>query len=349
MGDFEGAVSDGVKAGATGAAIAGTAAAIGAAAGASLGPFAVIAAPIGAAVGALIGFFVSLAGGPSKEEKARAAAAAEAARIETANKSWALAYAAKTLTTSVSLSLTGTGRTGDPVKDVEHDIMRKGGAADALRAVEQKNPAYTPMIEALFNGLRVAAKQKDVKTRMLALKQMKSLVSIFNAFASTPSDISADPFAYLRPPLSEMFGPALKAAGIDIADPKIIAAMRGNYDLSVAADAAPRKGLTALPIRRRSVGIASGGKIAVDGRAFSPKIAPNGVGSFKLFPESVPPGADWMKGDDTRGQPLSAAWPYGLDADNFAKPPGALGISTKTKVVAAAGVAGIAAYVLFFL
>lgn len=350
MGDLDKAVADGAKAAATGTAVAGavagTAAAIGAAVGASLGPFAVIAAPIGAVVGALIGFFVSLAGKPSKEELAKMAAAAEAARIETANKAWALGYAAETLMTSVSLSLGGGGRTGNPVKDVEHDITRKGGAADALRAVEQKNPAYTPMIEALLNGFRVAARQPDAKSRSLALQQLKTLVGVFKAFAATPGDISSDPFVYLRPPLSALFGPALKAAGMDISDPTLLEKMRGNYDYGVEEAAKPRRVIGGSAIRRKSVGQASGGKMAIDTRAFAPKIAPYGVGSFAMFPESAPD-PSWA-GNNQSGFPLQAPWPYGLDADRFALPKPKT-VSPKVKVAAAGGAAALGIYLLFFL
>lgn len=314
--DFGKNVEAGVKAGATGAAIAGGAAAIGAAAGASLGPFAVIAAPIGAAVGALIGFFISLGGGPSEEEK-RAAA----------QKSAELGARAREATALLAFDTIQLGNYpwGSPPSLV---------FVGQLQAIAEQHPTWADMI----NGYIKAA--RDTKSNPPnSDPSFKKTQDFIVALANMNPSFAADPFVYLRPPLSSVFGPALAAVGINISDPSVLAMMRGAYEKSVSA---PRVRMS-FPITRASLNAKSGGRVAYDKRAFS-SLAPYGVGSFKMFPETAPD-PSWTT-DDDHGNPLSAPWPYGLDADNFAKPP-----PTTTKAAKVAKVAIPAAVValLFFL
>lgn len=122
--------------------------------------------------------------------------------------------------------------------------------------------------------------------------------------------------------------------------------------LLAASDAIPRTSIGGIPITRRSVGANSGGKIAIDQRAFSPKIAPYGVVSYAIAPNTATQA--WYTKEpyaSSHGVPLTALWPYGLDADRFALPPrpilGAIaGLPTVVKVGAPA--AAVAA-LLFFL
>lgn len=73
--------------------------------------------------------------------------------------------------------------------------------------------------------------------------------------------------------------------------------------------AIPRKVIGGVPLGRPSAG---------DKRVLSLKIAPYGAISFALAPNTVP-NTSWL-GNQDRGVPLQAPWPYGLDADRFAKP-----------------------------
>lgn len=83
-----------------------------------------------------------------------------------------------------------------------------------------------------------------------------------------------------------------------------------------AHKAVPRKRMY-IPIARMSLGASSGGRLAVDKRAFT-KLAPYGVASFALAPDSAP-GPSW-RGDTNHGAPLLSPWPWGLDQDRFALP-----------------------------
>lgn len=321
MGDFSKAVSAGVAAGATGAGIAGTAAAIGAAAGASFGPFAPIAAPIGAAVGAIIGFLVSIFGGPSEEERKAAQRAIEEGAQNARKTTALLSFSTKNLADMAW---------GSPASMV---------FVDQLRWQAEQNPGWKPVVDDYIAAVRASKYNPPSKD-----PDLQKFIKFMTAFGSVSPDLQTDPFVYLRPPFVEVFGPALAAAGINIADPKVIEAMRGNWDFGVAQEAKPRIKM-GIPIARASLNAKSGGRIALDKRAFAPSIAPYGVGSYKLFPDTAP-SPSWAN-DGDHGNPLSGPWPGGLDADNFAKP---LGSSSKLATVVKVGaIGGIAAALIFFL
>lgn len=347
MGDFDKAVGDGFKASATGAAtgaaVAGTAAAIGALTGAALGPFAVVAAPIGAALGLLIGFFVSIGrkSAPTPEEIAAAKAKHEEAvkkvREMTSLFSWnstALAKADRTNTIG---------------------MIQFTSYLALLNLTKKENPAWAPIIDAYIKAVTASTYNPPLKD-----PQLRKFRDFIQALAKASPTFTSDPMVYLRPPLSDVFGPALKAAGIDIANPKVIEIMRGNYD-AVAAITMQYKPSPYL-IRRKSYWLEWAkrtGKVRPAGpwdtRAFDPAIAPYGLGSFKMFPQLLnQPG--WFQYtspefmDGTWGAPLAEPWPYGLDSDNFALPQGSKRpLSPKAKMAAAGvGTVGLI-YLLFFL
>jgi len=332
MGDFDKAVEDGVKAGTTGAAVAGTAAAIGAMAGASLGPFAAVAAPIGAAIGALIGFFVSLTGGPSKEERERAAAA----NAELAKKG-------REMSALLNFSAIQLGKMtwGTPISLV---YVRQ------LQAQAKQNPGWAPMINAYIQAAHDTKYNPPEND-----PAFKNLENFITAIASLSPTLALDPFVYLRPPMSVVLGPALKAAGIDISNPATIEMMRGNYDISAAAAVKYRP--SPPVIRRKSYQVKLGkifpGGKNYDQRAFDPVIAPYGLGAISMFPHLLA-GTQLTSPefqDGTWGAPIDAPWPYGLDSDNFAKPqvmPSA-GLSRNQKVAGVGIGAGALIYILFFL
>lgn len=325
--------NDGVKAGfvgaSTGAAIAGAGAAIGAAAGAALGPFAVIAAPVGAAVGALLGFFVGLFENKQTPEQLAAAQAAH-------EKAVAQALASTDLLKFNVIKL-GQFAWGSPPSLAFQSMLHREAEA---------NPAWAPIIEEYIKAVHDASD----KTHMAdSDPHFKKLQAFLLALAGMGPTFAADPMVYMTPPLSTVFGPALAAAGINISDPDVLKMMRGNYDVGQAAVAIPRTKIGTIPIARKSLGVRSGGKAPIDQRAFSTKIAPNGVISYAMAPEAA--AQEWYKAEpyaSQHGVPLLAVWPYGLDADRFALPPPK---TSKTAAdVAKIGVPlAVGAALLFFL
>lgn len=315
--DIDKSVADGAKIGGE-IGVAG-AAAIGLLIGAAVPPpFDVMAAPIGAALGAMIGFFVGLAHhGPSPAELARAHAAHEKAVNAAALTGHVLWTSSQYLLGFLQIHLALVTDPATRVAKAKAWIATSPNA-DNLKRLKAQEPAYGPMVDALFAGLLNGAANPGSGPAA----SLKKVVDFVSAFKSLPGQLGADPFAYLRPPMSSIMGPALAAAGIDINNPATIAILQGNYDFAAAAAAraaAPRKGMT-IPIARRSLGLASGGRIATDTRAFS-RLAPYGVASYAVAPESAP-GPTW-RGDNGHGSPLRAPWPYGLDGDRFALPPSA--------------------------
>ena len=148
----------------------------------------------------------------------------------------------------------------------------------------------------------------------------------------------------------------------------LLSSMQNLLSASSAVPRFPNTGT--IPIHRKSdtarmnaqnaaAGLPGGNtRYIVDSRAFNPKIAPYGVISYALAPVSAQPGTD-LAGSPNYGVPLRSAWPWGLDADNFANPPPAnietlanattASWSTGKKVAAAAGVAGLGYLAYAFL
>lgn len=96
-------------------------------------------------------------------------------------------------------------------------------------------------------------------------------------------------------------------------------------NLLSASSAVPRFPITGtIPIHRKSdtarMNAAAGtNQYIVDSRAFNPKVAPYGVISYAMAKNaSADPS---LANSPNYGVPLKSKWPYGLDADNFAKPP----------------------------
>jgi len=338
-----------------------TAAAVGLAIGAAVPPpFSAVAAPLGAALGALIGFFVGLAKRhePTPEEiaanNARAAATRQQANemiAAASNTAAGLGNAAQAIMIQFPLFLAMAAlnvyQGGKPIPDQFDDWIATSDAGRILQQTAASHPAYAPLIGDFISSLRSLAKPQASTPGVTPVpfdqspegKSMMKLVDFFKALAQMPGDLDADPFAYLRPPMSQYMGPALAAAGVNISDPAVLNMIRGNYMLSRST---PRVKM-GIPIARASLNAKSGGRVALDKRAFATKIAPYGVGSFAMFPASAPD-PSWTT-DNDHGAPLAAPWEYGLDADNFAKPKG----STAATVAKIGVPIGIAAALLFFL
>ena len=340
---------------------AGTAAAVGLAIGAAVPPpFSAVAAPLGAALGALIGFFIGLGKKhqPTPEEIAANNARAAVARQEAdkmiaaaSNTAAGLGNAAQVIMLQFPLWLASaalnTGFGGPPIQQQFDDWIATSDAGRILSQTATNHPAYAPLIDDFIASLKSIAKPQAPTPGVKPVpfdqspdgKSMMKLVDFFKALSQMPGDLDSDPFAYLRPPMAQYMAPALAAAGVDIGDPAVLAMIRGNYLLSRST---PRVKM-GIPITRASLNAKSGGRIALDKRAFSAKIAPYGVGSFAMFPASAP-NPSWAN-DADHGLPLAAPWEYGLDADNFALPK-----STTAATVAKIGVlGGIAAALIFFL
>ncbi len=349
--DIDQAVADGAKWGGTiGAA---GAAAIGLAIGAAVPPpFSAVAAPLGAALGALIGFLVGLSKKHvyTAQEIAANNARAAVVRQQQAQAVAAAAGTAKGIGTAAQemlriASVEGATATlggffgGMSREQALDQWMHNSEQGQVLLLAEQTHPEWAPMIDNLMATVKQIATAPPLPkgtdfTKTANYASMTKMVDFMNALSQMPGDLDQDPFAYLRPPMSQYMGPALDAVGVNIADPAVVAIMRGNYE---AMRSTPRVKM-AIPIARASLNAKSGGRIALDKRAFAPSIAPYGVGSFKLFPSTAP--YPDQAADDDHGTPLAAPWPHGLDADNFAKPP--LASSNLVKVgVPVAAVAGL--------
>lgn len=237
-------VTEDIKAGVEGAGVGGAAAATaaGIAAAASLAippPFGEMAAPFAAALGAMIGVFVSWAKRDAQAEKLRVqrletAANAHAKMLaETAGTGPAILAAAKSFRSEFGYLAKGGEYVGKGVSlaglRFQVDQWTKDSdAAVTLRALADQYPQYAPMVNQMFAGAKAIV--EDYKNGKRHLENMQKVADFIAAIGSMPGDLSADPFVYLRPPLSNMFGPALNAAGINIADPQTLAILRGNYD-----------------------------------------------------------------------------------------------------------------------
>jgi hypothetical protein len=193
-------------------------------------------------------------------------------------------------------------------------------AAELAAAQKAHAQAKAKAVEALANLNNPAYPNRALPLQTLMgfldKKSKERLVAGWKRLAGLPDGMDAQ--AWLAfPEVRQALRDDLAKQGIVLNDAQIAAGLEQAQQAAAAA-ATPRRGLPGLPIRRRSVGLRSGGRLAVDTRAFSKTIAPYGVGSFKLFPNAAP--ADWMRGDDTRGIALTGPWPLGLDQDRFALP-----------------------------
>lgn len=242
MSDIKNAIESGVAGATTGAGLAGTAAAIAAAASLAIPPpFGEMAAPFAAALGAMIGFFVFLGGKSKQDAEARrkrldAAFAAHSKILQsTAGTGPAILAAAKSFRDEFGYlakgaSLVGKGVTQEGLQFQVDEWLKKSDAARTLTALASQFPQYAPMVNEMFSGARIIV--SDYKNCGAHLANMQKVADFIAAIGSMPGDLSADPFAYLRPPLSTMFGPALGATNINIANPDAISIMRGNYDMA---------------------------------------------------------------------------------------------------------------------
>lgn len=237
-------IKNGLEGAAAGAAAGGSVAATGAAiaAAASLAippPFGEMAAPFAAALGAMIGIFCAWAKRDAAAEKLRLqrleiASNAHAKMLaETAGTGPAILAAAKSFRSEFGYLAKGGEYVGKGVSlaglRFQVDQWTKDSdAAITLRALADQYPQYAPMVNQMFAGAKAIV--EDYKNGKRHLENMQKVADFIAAIGSMPGDLSTDPFVYLRPPLSNMFGPALNAAGINIADPQTLAILRGNYD-----------------------------------------------------------------------------------------------------------------------
>lgn len=366
--DLGNSVKEGVAIGGTiGAA---GAAAIGLAVGAAVPPpFSAVCAPLGAALGALIALFVGLGKRHeyTPEELAQFRQQAEAARqksaqlVDASSKTAAgLGNAAEELIAIypmwVAQAALSAGLSYQRITDtIDADFdnwISTSEQGRVLLKVGSDHPEYEPLVDGFISSVKQMTKEIVSQVTTPGQKpvdfgdspQGKSMMKMrdfFHALSQMPGNLDSDPFAYLRPPMAQYMGPALASVGINISDPSVLELMRGNYNLGVAS---PRKVIGGIPISRASLAKRSGGRVAMDKRAFSPKIAPYGVGSFAMFPASAP-GPSWL-GNSDAGLPLSGPWQHGLDADNFAKPPSKITAANVAKV----GIpAAVVIALLFFL
>ncbi len=353
----------------------GTGAAIGGAIGAAVVPLSFLTAPMFAAAGAAIAgigaflFTLFKKSSPTPEELAAAQAAHEAAVLAMAKPAAFFSTAAHEYVgvwpklREWSKALAGTGQ-GSSLGIVEQGLIMR--EKENMAAIAKDHPEWAGMV----NNLIAMVDWQIDHPSAEAEAGLDEMVKIIDALANMNPELGADPLVYLRSPLSEKFGPALAAAGINIADPKVVAMMRANYDAG-AAKAAYSAFPMSIPITRKSVADA---KNAAAGNPKYTAKANHGVAPWKLvqwwfddwqangpttvcaydtraFPEN-----QQLKGErviapygvDPGGTPLTAPWPYGLDADNFALPK-PKSIVTPTHVVVGGGILALGLGALFFL
>lgn len=238
--DIKNGVVSAAEGAAAGTAIIGSAAAIAATASLAIPPpFGEMAAPFAAALGAMIGLFISWGNKSAADEKLRlqnlqkGRDAHQKMLADTAGTGPAILAAAKSFQGEFGYLAKGSAYVGhgislDGLRYQVNDWIKHDDAAVTLRDLATKYPQYAPMVNQLFAGTKAIV--EDYKNGKAHLANMQKVCDFIAAIGSMPGDLSADPFVYLRPPLSNMFGPALAVAGINIADPQALSILRGNYD-----------------------------------------------------------------------------------------------------------------------